>query len=54
VNKLLALIGSFIGGYVGWWIATPLGFWGQFVVSMIGTAAGTYYGRKVVDRLLES
>jgi hypothetical protein len=51
LSKLLAFIGSTIGSYAGWAIAGAVGFgiMGEFMVSMVGFAAGIYAGRRVAD-----
>jgi hypothetical protein len=47
MGKLLAFVGSTIGGYAGWAIGARVGgTFTAFVVSMIGTGLGLYYGRR--------
>ncbi len=46
MTKLFSFIGATAGGYAGWFIAEGAGFFAAFVVSMIGTGVGMYYGRK--------
>jgi hypothetical protein len=50
MSKLLSFAGATVGGYVGWAIGSPMGFFGAFVVSMIGTGFGMYYGVKLSKR----
>jgi len=52
MQKLLTMMGMTVGGYVGWAIGAPVGFFTAFMVSMVGTAAGLYAARRLADRLL--
>ncbi|MFN8176791.1 MAG: hypothetical protein U0167_02635 [bacterium] len=46
--KLLWLIGTTVGGWVGWWLGSLLGgFLPAFFLSLVGTAAGLYWARRV-------
>jgi hypothetical protein len=47
MNKMLAFIGATIGGYVGWGLGARVGIVTAFMVSMVGTGIGIYYGRRV-------
>jgi len=47
MSTWLALIGATIGGAVGWWGGSPFGFLGSFFLGIIGTAVGTYVGRRI-------
>jgi hypothetical protein len=47
MGKLFAFVGSTIGGYAGWALGAPVGFTTAFMVSMVGTGIGLYYGRKI-------
>jgi uncharacterized membrane protein len=47
MTRLLAFLGATIGGYAGWAIGEPFGMFSAFVVSIVLTAAGGYYGRKM-------
>jgi hypothetical protein len=51
MTKLLILVGSTIGGGIGWWLGDRLGMMTAFIVSMIGTGVGIYFGRRVADML---
>jgi len=33
--------------YAGWALGAPIGIFSAFVVSMIGTGVGMYYGRRI-------
>jgi hypothetical protein len=50
MTKLFGFIGATTGGYPGWWIGAPVGIKTAFIVSMVGTGAGMYVGRKVASR----
>ncbi len=47
MTRLMAFIGATIGGYAGWAAGEPFGIFAAFVVSIVLTAAGGYYGRKM-------
>jgi predicted esterase YcpF (UPF0227 family) len=49
MTKLFVLIGSTLGGYVGWWAGERAGLMTAFMLSMVGTAAGVYGGRRVAQ-----
>jgi hypothetical protein len=49
MTKLLVFVGATVGGYVGWWAGAPVGTMTAFMLSMVGTGAGMYLGRKVAD-----
>jgi hypothetical protein len=47
MGKLFSFIGATVGGYAGWAVGAGVGFTTAFMVSMVGTGLGIYYGRKV-------
>ncbi len=47
------MFGAFIGGTLGWWIGNNVGLMTAFMVSMVGTAVGVYYGRKIAREYLD-
>ena len=47
MNKLLAFVGAVGGGYAGWALGALVGTFAAFVVSVVGTAAGVYVGRRL-------
>lgn len=49
MTKLFGFIGMTAGGAVGWWIGAPVGTMTAFAVSMVGTGAGLYLGRKLAE-----
>ena len=51
MTKLLGFIGATIGGYAGWAVGALGGMFLAFVVSMIGTGVGIYYGRRLAQHL---
>jgi hypothetical protein len=53
MGKLFAFIGSTIGGYAGWALGAPVGFTTAFMVSMVGTGFGMYYGRQFSRKYIE-
>ncbi len=44
--NLVVMIVASIGGAVFWWAGSRFGVMTALFLSLIGTAAGTYYGRK--------
>ena len=51
VNKILAIVGSMIGGYAGWWAGAFVGIMTAFILSMVGTGLGVYAGRRMAQHL---
>ena len=49
MTKLFGFIGATVGGYLGWWVGAPAGVMTAFMVSMVGTGAGMYVGRRVAS-----
>jgi hypothetical protein len=47
MTKLLSFVGATIGGYAGWAVGAPIGMFTAFMVSMVGTGIGMYYGRRI-------
>ena len=52
MSKVLALVGASLGGWGGWWLGGLVGGTTAFVLSIVGTAAGVYYGRRAARQLL--
>ena len=52
MQKLLALIGTTIGGSLGWALGTPGGLMAAFLLSIVGTGAGLYVARRLAQHLL--
>jgi hypothetical protein len=53
MGRLFAIIGSTIGGWLGWTIGERVGFMTAYMLGILGTAAGVYYGRLFADRLID-
>ncbi|HPF69937.1 MAG TPA: hypothetical protein PLQ13_04625 [Candidatus Krumholzibacteria bacterium] len=52
MRRMIALIGASIGGAVGWWLGASVGLMTGWFLSVIGTAAGLYFGaRFAAERL---
>lgn len=47
MEKLIVFVAATLGGYVGWWLGSQVGVMTAFVVSIVGTAAGVYFGRRL-------
>jgi phage tail tape-measure protein len=53
MGRLFAAIGSIAGGWVGWAAGARVGFMTAYMVSIVGTAVGVYYGRRLADIMLD-
>jgi len=47
MGKLFSFIGATIGSYAGWFLGAKVGFTTAFMLSMVGTGIGIYYGRLI-------
>ena len=47
MSKLLAFVGAVVGGYAGWALGALVGTFTAYVVSLVGTGAGVYWGRRI-------
>jgi hypothetical protein len=47
MRKLAGFAGATIGGYVGWFLGDKIGLMTAFILSMVGTGLGMYYGAKI-------
>jgi hypothetical protein len=47
MGKLFSFIGATIGGYAGWFVGAKVGITTAFILSMVGTGIGIYYGRRI-------
>lgn len=45
--KILGFAGSFVGSSVGWWLGAFIGTMTAFLLSVVGFAAGIYFGRRI-------
>ena len=47
-TKILSFVGGMVGSYAGWWLGSQFGeIMTSFMVSIVGTAAGIYIGRRI-------
>lgn len=51
MNKIIAIVGSMVGGYAGWWAGSFVGVMTAFFLSVVGTGLGVYAGRRLVQHL---
>jgi len=51
--KLCIIVGTTVGGWVGWALAENLGLMMAFLASSVGSVLGVYLGWRVARRLLE-
>lgn len=51
MNKWLAFLGATVGGALGWWLGERIGLMTAFLVSILGTAVGVYFGRRLARHL---
>ena len=49
MTKLLGFVGATAGGYAGWAVGALAGTFTAFIVSMIGTGFGMYWGRRLAQ-----
>ena len=47
MSKLLTFLGATVGGAIGWWLGARVGIMTAFFVSVVGTGAGVYAGRRI-------
>lgn len=47
MGKVFSFIGATIGSYAGWALGATVGMTTAFMVSMVGTGIGIYYGRLI-------
>jgi uncharacterized membrane protein YeaQ/YmgE (transglycosylase-associated protein family) len=52
MKGLMGWIGATVGGWLGWWIGDHVGLFTAFIVSMVGTGAGLYFGRRIASHYL--
>ena len=50
LGKMLSFICATVGGALGWWAGSYVGFMTAFFISMVGTGFGIYAGRQLADR----
>jgi hypothetical protein len=52
VGKLLGFVGAAVGSSAGWWVGAHVGFMSAFFMSVVGTGAGLYVGRRLASEYL--
>ena len=53
MNAFFAFVGATVGGWIGWAVGAHVGVMTAYLLSVGGTAAGIYAGRRAADALLE-
>jgi len=51
MGKLFSFLGATIGGYAGWFLGARIGFMTAFMLSIVGTGVGIYYGRRLAANM---
>jgi len=46
MKAFIIIVLTTIGGWGGWWLGYHIGLFSALILSMLGTGAGLYYGRK--------
>ena len=49
LTKLVVFITTTIGGSIGWWAGSRVGFMTSFFLSILGTGLGIYFGRQLAS-----
>lgn len=49
MSKLFAFLGMTVGGWIGWTVGGHFGLFAAFLLSIVGTGVGLYYGRKLAN-----
>lgn len=47
MTGMFVMIGATLGGYVGWWLGERFGLFAALMLSLVGTAVGVYFSRKI-------
>ncbi|MBA3656800.1 MAG: hypothetical protein H0W69_05540 [Gemmatimonadaceae bacterium] len=50
---LVGFLGANLGGWLGWWLGARFGLGVGLFLSLIGTAAGVYYARRLISEYLD-
>jgi hypothetical protein len=50
--KILPYLAAILAGSIGWSLGRPLGLMVAYVLCVLAGAAGLYYGRRLVKRVL--
>lgn len=47
MSRLIALVAATLGSAFGWWVGSWVGVMTAFFLSVVGTAAGIYFGNRL-------
>lgn len=50
MKKLFVFIGTTIGSTIGWWLGDKAGMMTAFMLSIVGTGFGMYYGIRAAQK----
>jgi len=53
MSNVCAFVGASVGGWIGWVLGAHVGFMTAWMLSVVGTAAGVYCGRRAADALAD-
>ena len=53
MKRFFTVLGSMAGGWIGWVLGAKVGFMTGYFASVVGTALGVYYGRRLENALLD-
>ena len=53
MGKLFSFIGATIGSYAGWALGEKFGFTTAFMLSMVGTGVGIYFGQRLARNYVD-
>ena len=53
MKKILIILSISIGGWIGWWIGEHVSIMTAYFLGVLGSAAGLYFGRKLMSNYLE-
>jgi len=53
MKKVLIVLSISIGGWIGWWLGKYFSFMTSYFLSVVGAAAGLYFGRKIMSNYME-
>jgi hypothetical protein len=49
MKRMIIMVGATAGGWLGWWLGGHVGIFMALVLSMIGTGAGLYFTRRLIE-----
>jgi hypothetical protein len=53
MKKLFSFIGATAGSYAGWALGERFGFTTAFMLSMVGTGLGIYFGQRFAQNYVD-